>query len=461
MNQKVVWCEGMVLRPHHFQQWDRYYEGLVAERFRTLDPFSWGVKSLTIDHDELATGRLRIRTCSLVMRDGLVVDIPYSDESPPSKMISDCFPATAKRLGVYLGIPEEQPDGKTYELESKAEPQQTRYRTQDVRFVDATTGDAQQPVSVAKKRLQLLFCEERSTGIGIVNIPDGIEGVKIAELVRTQNGTITLDERYIPPLLWIAGSPTLESLVDGLINLLEERRTTFSDDQRGTIDLIGTDLRKFALASAIFTHLPVLRHLRQVEGGSPESLYVTMIRLAGQLMLLAPPGAAIELPQYQHKDLADTFHRLEKNIRLLVKGGMSGYTNIPLTREGSHWEGKLQDAHLFASAQFYVSVETPADLSDDEVRRLVPREIRISAPCSREELLRQASCGVTLTYKSSPPEVLPRKAGAQYFQLGTDDASMGKKFWEEIQREKKIALCVEGKELRSISPQLVAVGKME
>ncbi|MBX3305081.1 MAG: type VI secretion system baseplate subunit TssK [Nitrospira sp.] len=450
MKQKVMWWEGMVLRPHHFQQWDRYYEGLVAERFRTLDTFGWGVKDLAIDHTGLATGQLKIQKCSLVMPDGLVVDIPHSDDAPPSRMFRDHFPATTKHLGVYLGIPDEQPDGKTYQLESETGNRQARYRKQDVTFVNTITGEDPQPVQVARKQLQLLFGEESFTSI---------TAVKIAELVRTQNGTITLDERYIPPLLWVDGSSTLTELVDGLINRLKEMRTSFSDDQRGTIDLIGTDLRKFALASAVFTHLPVLSHLREAEGGHyhPESLYIAMSQLAGQLMLLAPPGAAIKLAQYQHENLTDTFHRLEKDIRSLIEGGTPGYTNIHLTWEGDHWEG---DVRLFTSAQFYCSVETPSDLSDEAVRSFVPGGITISAPSKLHPLLGKSSPGVTLKYKGNP-SALPLRDGTQYFQLITDETDRAKWLWDEIHKEQKIALYVNGESLRGISPQLVAVEKVE
>ncbi|MDG4584969.1 MAG: type VI secretion system baseplate subunit TssK, partial [Candidatus Competibacter sp.] len=40
---KVVWSEGMFLRPQHFQQQDRYLEALVRQSCRHLRPYDWGV----------------------------------------------------------------------------------------------------------------------------------------------------------------------------------------------------------------------------------------------------------------------------------------------------------------------------------------------------------------------------------------------------------------------------------
>ena len=79
MNRKVVWSEGMLLTPQHFQQWDRHYEGLIADRFRTHDPFAWGITELDIDHDGLGNGRFTLLKCIVVMSDGLVVQVPDQD----------------------------------------------------------------------------------------------------------------------------------------------------------------------------------------------------------------------------------------------------------------------------------------------------------------------------------------------------------------------------------------------
>ena len=46
---KIVWSEGMLLTPHHFQHWDRYYDATLMERFQALSPFGWGVGELDID----------------------------------------------------------------------------------------------------------------------------------------------------------------------------------------------------------------------------------------------------------------------------------------------------------------------------------------------------------------------------------------------------------------------------
>ena len=53
---KVLWGEGLFLRPQHFQQQDAYHEWRLAETARALHPFAWGLRRLHVDTDALATG---------------------------------------------------------------------------------------------------------------------------------------------------------------------------------------------------------------------------------------------------------------------------------------------------------------------------------------------------------------------------------------------------------------------
>ena len=53
---KVIWTEGMFLVPQHFQQWDRYHEGLLQGRLSTLQALGSGACDLEIDGNALIAG---------------------------------------------------------------------------------------------------------------------------------------------------------------------------------------------------------------------------------------------------------------------------------------------------------------------------------------------------------------------------------------------------------------------
>ena len=305
------------------------------------------------------------------MSDGLVVQVPDQDSAPQTRVFTDLFPASVDHLDVYLGIPIDRVDGMTCQLGKESGARPARYLAEHVEAVDTTTGENPREVLVTKKNLRVYFSGEETA--------DTVS-VKIAELVRTPSGSVGLKETYIPPSLWICASPYLLRLLRGLIELLVAKRSAFSDAQRGVLELVGADLGKFALVTAVSTHLPALMHHSHVERVHPESLYIAMARLAGQLLMLAPPGDASELPPYRHDNLALTFEGLDKKIRSIIEGVTpTRYVTIPLESSGDNvWVGRVPENRLFASSQFFVMAS--GDMTEDQVRNLIPQQVKIGSP---------------------------------------------------------------------------------
>ena len=103
---KVIWSEGMFLRPQHFQQHDRYLEALIEERTRPLRPHSWGLVDLDISEEALRLGRIEVQGCRAVLPDGTTVNIPKGD-APPSSIELD---EHTKDQIVYLTILQRRPN---------------------------------------------------------------------------------------------------------------------------------------------------------------------------------------------------------------------------------------------------------------------------------------------------------------------------------------------------------------
>jgi type VI secretion system protein ImpJ len=274
--------------------------------------------------------------------------------------------------------------------------------------------------------------------------------MKIAELVRAPTGVVTLRETYIPPCVWISASPYLLRLLRGLIELLTAKLATFSDAQRGMLEIIGNDFGKLALVTAISSHLPVLQHLSHAEMVHPEVLYLAMARLAGQLMIMVPPSDSLAVPTYEHEDLALSFQGLDKRIRTIIEGATpTRYVPIPLESSGDNvWIGRVPENRLFASSQFFLMAS--GDLSEDEIRTLIPQHVKIGSPSKLKEIVAAAMPGVRLYHTPKPPLTLPMKIGTQYFRL--DDRGV---FWEEIKKSQVMAIHVPDS-LQVLRVQLVA-----
>ncbi len=79
---KVMWQEGMLMRPHHFQQQQRYNDYLDNQRFRAMNDLSWGFTELTLNNELLAQGKIMIDSASGTLPDGTVFSIPDRTHCP-------------------------------------------------------------------------------------------------------------------------------------------------------------------------------------------------------------------------------------------------------------------------------------------------------------------------------------------------------------------------------------------
>ena len=79
---KVVWSEGLFLRPQHLQQQDRYFERYVETRCHALRSNSWGLTELEVERDLLAIGQLGLTRAAGVFPDGTPFRMPEDTPLP-------------------------------------------------------------------------------------------------------------------------------------------------------------------------------------------------------------------------------------------------------------------------------------------------------------------------------------------------------------------------------------------
>src|ERR1700751_566450 len=81
-DNKVIWSEGLFLRPQHFQQADRYVEKLVRSRVAALRPYPWGITDLKLNPDLLSLGKFAVQEARGVIEDGTPFSIPDEANLP-------------------------------------------------------------------------------------------------------------------------------------------------------------------------------------------------------------------------------------------------------------------------------------------------------------------------------------------------------------------------------------------
>ncbi len=301
---KVVWTEGMFLRPQHFQQHDRYIENLLESRCAPLRAYSWGIRDLRIDQDLLTQGKLSIQSCSGVMPDGTPFDIGGEDEPPK---IFD-IPENTRNTRIYLALPARR--SGLVEADASNTPEiLARYIPRDQEISDSNAGtDMDAGVQTGGLRLQLMLeADERSAFIDMPLF-------RIIEIRADKN--VLLDTEFIPPSLDCRAVPRLHGFLEELQGLLHHRAEALA----GRITESGrggaAEIADFMMLQAVNRLEPLFTHFVDMTGLHPEEFYRIGGQVAGELSTFTAqgkrPGA---LPPYRHDDLQMTFNGLMAALR--------------------------------------------------------------------------------------------------------------------------------------------------
>ncbi|MBV8156084.1 MAG: type VI secretion system baseplate subunit TssK, partial [Dyella sp.] len=100
-HNKVVWSEGLFLRPQLFQQQERYLEYIAQRYISAVNPFFWGFAQYEIDQSSLSFGKLALKSASGVLPDGTPFDVPTEVPPPPPLTIG----AEHVDHAIYLALP--------------------------------------------------------------------------------------------------------------------------------------------------------------------------------------------------------------------------------------------------------------------------------------------------------------------------------------------------------------------
>ena len=445
--QRPVWYEGMTLDPHHFQQWDRHNQYVVNKRLRSIHPNDWGFVSLDVDGESLANGHFGLRSCSGVMLDGLVFDLPVNGELPQAQSIKEHFLPSEQKVSVYLALLAERPRGGNCQLDN-SQNRQTRFSLQTMTIADDNTGTNEREIGVSQANFCFLFGDEPREEFSVL---------QIADVVRTADGTYSVSDKYIPPCLSISASTNLMRSSRSLLELLVAKSNALSERRRqqpsGQIEFTTSDVTLLGVLHTVNSSIPLLKYYYSVGNCHPEMLYLVLISLAGQLMTFSPEQdmRPADLPPYDHANAAENFSVLEARIASLLEIVMSSnFIRIALERvSDNQWVGRVPDNNLLISAQFYFAVS--GDIPERKIVDELPHKIKIGGSDDVHALVAAALPGLPITFAARPPIGLPARAGLQYFKLEKTG-----RLWDSVLRNNSLTAFVPA-DFRGLKFELFAI----
>jgi type VI secretion system protein ImpJ len=428
--QQVIWTKGTFLTPQHLQIQDRFLESLLQFQVESLSFRPWGFRTLQISREGLAAGTFGISAASGIMPDGLLFDIPGSDDAPPPKPLAECFEADQQTVDLYLAIPQYRERGLN--VATSVRDTGSRFRAEIELFRDENSGMAERPIQVAHKNLRFLSASESR---------EGYSALRMARVQRTEAATFQLDPLFVPPLLDFRANDHLVAIARRLVEILSARSGAIAGMRRqknqSLADFTAADIASFWLLYTINTCFPIFRHLFETRGGHPEMLYSAMLALAGALTTFSTTIRPRDLPLYDHDDLGTCFTDLDEKLRLLLETVVpANFVSLPLKLvQPSIYATSIDNDKYLVNTKMYLAVS--AETTQAEIVGKTPQLVKISSVGQVDHLVRQALMGVPLLHVPSPPSAIPVKLNHQYFSL-----SQAGPAWEAIQRSRNLAAYV-------------------
>jgi type VI secretion system protein ImpJ len=432
--QRIVWSEGMLISPQHFQQQDRYHERLLHERLCAAVPHGWGLSSLELDEALLSAGKVALRSVAGVLPGGTAVCFRAGEqEAPPTRSIeAHHFPAHAETLDVHLALPLERPHGGSY-ARLEAERGRARFvvETRSVPDVASTEQDEACSVDYARRCWVLLFGAEAS---------EDYECIKVAEVVRDRAGALRYSASYVPPCLRVRVAPLLHEGVRRVLAASVAKRRAVADElrhrDRSTVEFAADEVARYLALHALSGAIPVLKHLLDADAASPFQAYAALVQFAGQLSAFSVDEDPAQLPSYAHLDMRSTFEPLlAKLMSLLSLAVATRVLTVPLESrvDGMHL-GRLSAPELVGPSVRFVLV-VKSVVPEHTTYELLPRVAKVAAWTEIPRYLNAAVSTVLLTASRRPPREVPVRADKQYFLLHAEGA-----VWRHIVHERTIAV---------------------
>ena len=421
---RVIWSEGLFLRPQHFQQHVRYLEHFIEGRSRGLRPCAWGCSELTIDEDMLRIGKLAVTSASGVFPDGTPFNIA-DDDPPPTPLEMD---ESIRDEVVYLGLPVRQQGtaevGDGHDQEGLA-----RYMRRELEVADVSSSDmAAAPMHVGTLRTRLLLESDQREEYACIPITHVLE--------QESDKNVLLKDGFIPTVMDCKSAPRLAGFLTELQGLLHTRGESLASRVSASGRGGAAEFADFLLLQAVNRYEPLVAHLSTVNGLHPEDLFRVLVSMAGELATLTStarrPG---QFPDYEHHDLRSTFEPVITALRdAFSTVQKEAATPLPLKeRRYGIRVSKIADRNLLQEAVFVLAVH--ADVPTEELMHRFPGVVKIGSVERIRDLVNSQLPGIPLRSLPVAPRQIPFHAGFAYFEL-----ERGSEYWAELAASGGIAI---------------------
>ncbi|MBB1499073.1 type VI secretion system baseplate subunit TssK [Paracoccus sp. MC1862] len=425
---RVVWSEGLFLRPQHFQQQDRHIEGGLRMVLRAQPRQAWGFVTLRLDAAALDAGQVGLTEAEGILPDGTAFRIPADCPAPAPATVARATPAGAVLLGVaprQPGVPAVDP--------AHAEAGGARWRGEWTTLPDEIRGGAEPAeVEIARLNMRLILPGEPTQGA--ITLPlAGIEGL-------AADGHVALSEGWLPPALTVSAAPwyagLLKELVTGLDRIIEAQGAMVLGGAGRSVE----NLLILELANAA---RPRLQHLLAQDLAHPSDLFAELAGLAGQMATYGSSTRGLSpLPDYDHANPQPAFAALTDALRSLIlslRHVEPKSRALPVARHAQNvWKVRIDNPDMLRTCRIVLRVGS--EMSDEGLMQLFTRQVTVGAADEFETLWTSRLPGIPLKPLHSQPREIPYDGDRLCLELDRKS-----EHWARLQTSPGFVLGVSGK----------------
>ncbi|MBR7627691.1 MULTISPECIES: type VI secretion system baseplate subunit TssK [Aeromonas] len=402
---RVIWREGLFIKPQHFQQQQRHSEYALHARLSALSDYFYGLQSLAINEDYLGFGRIALVGATGILPDGTVFNIPNDDVLPTPLEITDASVANQK---VYLALPLSVSGVNEVNQGGQVATRLQAHR-HDVRDLHSEGGDV---VSLEVGRVSMRLMLEREDRSAYASLA-------IARILdKRPDGGLVLDPNFMPCSISVSAIPTLKRFLGESAGLVAERARSLSQRIAAPGQQGVADVAEFMMLQLLNRAQPQLSHLSRLGTLHPERLHEALVQICGELMTFTdesrlPP----EFAAYRHDDQQVSFEPVMLALRQALSTVLSPRAVSIQLRKHQYgvMVAMVNESELMQSADFVLAVR--ARMPQEQLRKQLLQQTKVASSDKIRELISLQLPGIPLLPLPVAPRQLPYHAGYSYFQL--------------------------------------------
>jgi type VI secretion system protein ImpJ len=405
MQYKVVWKEGLFLRPQHFQQNDRYFSYELAQRTRELIPNAWGLFDLQIDSHYLSLGKIVLKKVSGVLPDGTFFELDSS-----SDIVSLEVGNTDSLKAFYLALPVNIHDNDEIRFLDQKNIL-TRFIAKNIEDVpNVNSGEnSHSDVLVSHFDFKILFEEDVNEGYSVIKLGT------IGDI--SASGGISLDTTYLPTYLHLHQSKELLVKLKELINTLKYRTEKLSEKLSDS-SVQSTELGDYLMLQLLNKAQSRLYYYMSQDRIHPADIFLELSSLASELaVFMKKEKRLLEEFTYNYEKQSESFNillqELENMLSLVLEQNSIA---LPIQKQKyGIYTAKISEKSMVTTSSFILAIK--ADIDSDKLKKLLLANLKVGSIETIRDLVNYHLAGFKLKSLASAPRQIPYKVNYLYFQL--------------------------------------------